>query len=97
MQDIDRLTDAVGERVTLKANTLEVSAELTECKPSGSGEATSVSVLFETEQKEAFPQQIFRVSGERIGEMSLFLVPIGPGKKGMVYEAVINSSPAATP
>lgn len=97
MEDVSRIREAVGERVTLTANTLEITAELTECKPMGSGETPALSLLFETDQAEAVPQQIFQVSGQLIGEISLFLVPIGPGRKGMVYEAVIDSRQAATP
>lgn len=97
MEDIERLSRAVGSHVTLKANTLELTAELTECKAVGGEASAAVSVLFETSQREAVPQQIFGVSGKEVGDMSLFLVPIGPGDKGMVYEAVINSGPAATP
>lgn len=97
MNDLDRLQQAVGERVRLQANTLEFDAEVTECKTLGSGDSTALSVLFESEQKEPAPQQIFRISGETLGEMSLFLVPIGPGQRGMVYEAVLSARPAATP
>lgn len=97
MDNINRLADAVGERVTLKAGTLEVAAALTACKPLGTGETSALSVLFETDQSEAVPQQIFEVSGETAGEWSLFLVPIGPGRNGMVYEAIIDASLDATP
>lgn len=97
MNELDRLTEAVGDRVTLKANTLEMAANLVACKPMGSGETSALSVLFETDQREAVPQQIFEVSGEQAGEWSLFLVPIGPGEHGMTYEAIIDSGPAATP
>jgi hypothetical protein len=31
MNDLDRLQQAVGKRVTLQANTLEFDAEVTEC------------------------------------------------------------------
>ena len=33
-------------------------------------------------------QQIYEVSHEKIGEMEIFLVPLGPDKTGMKYEAV---------
>lgn len=97
MDDFSRLSEFVGERLALKANTLELSAELTEFKRVGTGESSAFSVLLETDQKEPVPQQIFHVSGEGLEEVALFLVPIGPGEKGMVYEAIINSPPAATP
>lgn len=97
MDNLERLNESVGESVTLRANTLEIAAELTECKSLGKGDTAAVSVLFETDQQSALPQQIFQVSGPAFGEISLFLVPIGPGRRGMVYEAVISAPEATTP
>lgn len=36
------------------------------------------------------PQQTFTVRHGELGEFELFVVPLGPGDEGMLYEAVIN-------
>ena len=35
-------------------------------------------------------QQLYRISHPDLGELSLFMVPVGPGEKGMRYEIVFN-------
>lgn len=36
------------------------------------------------------PQQIYRLRHAELGEIDLFLVPLGPDERGMRYEAVFN-------
>ena len=36
------------------------------------------------------PQQIYHVSNDNFGDMDIFLVPIGPDKVGMKYEAMFT-------
>ena len=36
------------------------------------------------------PQQIYKVSNETLGELDIFLVPLGPDKAGMKYEAMFT-------
>ena len=35
-------------------------------------------------------QQIYKVSHEKIGEMEIFLVPLGPDKTGIKYEVIFT-------
>ncbi len=37
-----------------------------------------------------YEQQMFKLSHDALGELDMFLVPIGPDDKGMLYEAVFN-------
>lgn len=36
------------------------------------------------------PQRIYRVTHPSLGTLHLFLVPLGPGRQGMRYEAVFG-------
>lgn len=36
------------------------------------------------------PQATYRLSGPELPALDVFLVPIGPGPAGMVYEAIFN-------
>ncbi len=36
------------------------------------------------------PQRIYQLEHERMGELALFLVPIGKDEKGFIYEAAFN-------
>lgn len=48
------------------------------------------AVFVDPRKSVVLPQQIFRVGSEAVGELDLFLVPIGPVARGMRYEAVFN-------
>lgn len=48
------------------------------------------SAYFHGPREAVLPQRIYRVEHDRLGEMELFLVPIGPDEKGMRYEVVFN-------
>jgi hypothetical protein len=49
------------------------------------------SIVLRTEQKDQYLiQAIYRVENAELGTLDLFLVPLGPDKKGMRYEAVFT-------
>lgn len=48
------------------------------------------SLVFHAPGREHLPQRIYRVESERMEPMELFLVPIGPDREGMRYEAVFT-------
>lgn len=48
------------------------------------------AVFVDPRKTVVLPQQIFRVANETLGELNLFLVPIGPVSAGMRYEAIFN-------
>ena len=54
------------------------------------GEREAYSLLFCGPMMPVLPQQIYRVSNPKIGELQIFLVPIGPQAEGMGYEAVFT-------
>lgn len=48
------------------------------------------SLFFRGPLSPFYPQRIYRLSHEELGEMEIFLVPVGPDSNGMRYEAVFN-------
>lgn len=48
------------------------------------------SLIFLAPGDEHLPQQIFTLENAELGEVELFLVPLGPKEGRMRYEAVVN-------
>jgi hypothetical protein len=48
------------------------------------------SLLFSGPKMPILPQSIYRVNSSALGELDIFLVPIGPQADGMGYEAVFT-------
>ena len=48
------------------------------------------SLRFRGDRAQIFPQQIYAMKHEAMGEFELFLVPIGRDNSGTFYEAVFN-------
>jgi hypothetical protein len=48
------------------------------------------SLLFQGPQNPLLPQQMYHLRQAEIGEMDLFLVPVGQDAGGTYYEAVFN-------
>jgi hypothetical protein len=50
----------------------------------------SFSVIFRSQEQEPVTQGIYRIKHSALGDLNLFLVPIGPDDQGMCFEAVFN-------
>jgi hypothetical protein len=49
------------------------------------------SIIFSNPRKDAYlSQRIYRLEHEKMGPLELFLVPLGPDKSGMNYEAIFS-------
>lgn len=49
------------------------------------------SLIFRSADKTRYlPQHIYTIKHENLGALDIFLVPIGPDKKGMRYQAIFN-------
>jgi len=63
--------------------------DASELSPGGSGGAESERVpftlLFEYDRDTVLPQQVYPVTHEQLGELTLFLVPVGPGQMESVF------------
>ncbi len=51
-------------------------------------ERAPFSLVFRGGPEEPLPQQTYPLQHAELGRVDIFLVPIGPGKEGMGYEAV---------
>jgi hypothetical protein len=70
-------------------NTIELELrELTEGVSSAKHE--QFALLFHGPQNPFLPQAIYQLKHEKLGELGLFLVPIGRDESGFQYEAVFN-------
>ena len=54
------------------------------------GKRESFSLLFHAPKQWRYPQCIYRLSHPKLGELDVFLVPLGPDEKGMRLEAIFN-------
>ena len=75
------------------ADSLEL--ELTQIKPFGNsapkpGFRQPFSLMFRGPLEPVLTQQMLRIENSTLGEMELFLVPIGPDEEGMLYDATFN-------
>ena len=80
-------------RVAEDDGTLDLELiETTDLGPAAAVAARSrtFSLVFRGPRDRALPQQIHRLKHAALGEIEIFLVPIGPDGVGMRYEAVFN-------
>lgn len=54
------------------------------------GDREPFSIVFQSVNKEPIPQQIYRLSNEQLGDLEIFIVPIGQDEAGVRYEAVFS-------
>ena len=89
-EDFERI---IGQTIVLSIEELSFEARVSQVdrleRHSEEGRAP-FSVIFSTEQADAFPQSIYTLNNPDMGEQMIFLVPIGPDETGMRYEAVFN-------
>jgi hypothetical protein len=75
----------------------DIAAELIEARALGEpGRATAskrripFTLSFRTASSRVLPQRIYEVVHDEMGTYQIFLVPVGPDGKGMVYEAIFT-------
>jgi hypothetical protein len=64
------------------------SVELLRKNPDQERQPFSVELLADVADNHA--QQVYSLSHPALGELSLFVVPLGPEKDGMLYQVVFN-------
>jgi hypothetical protein len=87
-----------GEPFTVRAGEqIALALTLGEVSPHGPAPAGAegprrapFSLIFHGPQTPILPQRIYRVEHDAIGAFDLFLVPLGPDRAGMRYEAVFG-------
>ncbi len=83
----------VGETVGLKAGDARFQANVESVRLLGQNPGQgrqSFSVELQAHDATNHGQQIYQLSHPDLGDLSLFLVPMGPGERGMCYEIIFN-------
>ena len=86
-QNEDFALDIENAGLSLKMKLIEIS-EIGSPKPQEKRRAFSLVFLGPSDY--LLNQQIYRLTHPKMGELNLFLVPIGPNQEGLQYEAVFN-------
>ena len=98
---VDVFQPRIGEtfRIHPRADS-EIDAELIDARALGGGPTRAhaetsrrrvpFSLSFRTSFTVPLPQQIYEVAHDELGSYEIFLVPVGPDGKGMVYEAIFT-------
>jgi hypothetical protein len=92
----DDFAGRLGERFEMMVGDDRLTVELTEASegsgPGGRGpdgqERRQFSLVFRGPATRVVPQGTYRLTQEELGELDLFLVPIGPDAEGMQYQAL---------
>ena len=98
---VDAFQPHVGETFRIRSHPgHELEAELIEARALGGGPSrapsetsrrrTPFSLSFRTSLTAPVPQGIYPVVHDELGAHEIFLVPVGPDGKGMVYEAIFT-------
>ena len=70
---------------------MELADAVEGSEPGGAGphgeQRNQFSLFFRGPTERALPQGIYRLAHSELGELELFLVPLGPDGEGMRYEA----------
>lgn len=85
----------LGEKFIIQlAESGQIETELIDVKALGaksdSSQREPFSILFRGPGEPLLTQQMYKIRHEKLGELELFLVPLGPDDAGLVYEAVFN-------
>jgi hypothetical protein len=96
---IDAFQTRVGQTFRIGQPDADIDAELIEARALGggpdragaeSGRRVPFSLSFRTAGLTVLPQRIYEVSHDEMGSYQIFLVPVGPDARGMVYEAIFT-------
>jgi hypothetical protein len=92
--DRDKFAEELGSSFTLQVDNHGVDVELVEVSElKERPHQVSFSIVFLMRQSSAIDQGLYDLSHERLGEMQIFLVPIGMDGERLQLEAVFNFLP----
>ncbi len=92
----DDFGQCLNQKFRIRGDEQTIEAELVEVRglesDTGHQGRSPFSVLFRGPLEAPLQQMTFRLENEKMGELDLFLVPIGPDteEEGMLYEAVFT-------
>lgn len=65
-------------------------AELLKARQLPPGGRPPFSLIFTADTPQMLPQRLYRMEQERMGAITLFLVPVGKNAQGFQYQALFN-------
>lgn len=82
----------VGDNETMDLELIEVkSIKMVDENRDGDMRQEPFRLTFRGGPKDAYiPQQILKLTHDELGDLEIFLVPLGPDSDGMRYEAIFN-------
>ena len=86
-------TRHLNQAFTLDLGEQAIAAELIEARSLGAaapGEREPFSLVFRIASSSVVPQRIYTLHHAELGDLEIFLVPIGPDDEGMRLEAVFT-------
>ena len=91
---LEKFKGQLSQTFLIKVEDTDIQAELVDCRSLEGdveeGGRKPFSLLFRGPLEPVLEQQIYQVRSEQTEPIEIFLVPIGPDKVGMRYEAVFT-------
>ena len=87
---VETFSGHVGEEFTLGGARATLIAATQTGKGPGPGGRVAFALEFVAPGPEIYPQAIYRVSHDAVGELDIFLVPVAQDGDGVHYEAVFT-------
>lgn len=90
---IETFAGRLGEAFTLVADEQRLPTELVEATVHGEATETGrapFSIVFRGPADPVLPQRIYHFEHAELGDLELFVVPIGRDAEGVLYEAVFT-------
>ena len=90
---IEHFNPLLGEQLQVSGNDQSFVATLKSIKelnPYPGQERMPFSMILESDSHENAGQGTYQVEHEKLEDLVLFMVPIGPGEQGICYEVVFN-------
>jgi hypothetical protein len=94
LMTLEQFAGCLNETFRVALNDGEVDFVLVEAQPLKQSAPGALrvpfSLLFLNTAALVFPQQLYPMKHPRLGEFSIFIVPIARNKDGFIYQAVFN-------
>jgi uncharacterized protein DUF6916 len=91
---LDHFAGCINETFAAHLDDVEVPFVLVEARPLETRAPNALrapfSLLFRNGSAFLFPQKIYVMRHERIGEVGIFLVPVAQERAGFLYQAIFN-------
>ena len=90
---LDDFAPRVGDRFAVRAEGGDdLALELVQARGLGPGyeQREAFSLLFRGPADPALPQATYRLAHDGLGDLDIFIVPVGEGQDGRDYEAIFN-------